>query len=112
MIFNYNLNTGKYSDVLDFNGDNGAKPNGTLMQASDGNIYGMTTFGGTAGKGVMFEYEPQLKKYLKILDFTGKNGAYPLYTSLLKVNTEEPGCKYKCKRKPGLPRNKRHIYSQ
>ena len=37
----------------------GAHPNNTsLIQAKDGKIYGMTTFGGKADMGLIFQFDP------------------------------------------------------
>ena len=52
VLFQYNPVTSSYTKKLDFNGaTNGAQPNGSLMQASDGNLYGMTDSGGINNKG-------------------------------------------------------------
>lgn len=41
--------------LIDFDGDNGAYPYGTLLY-EDGAFFGMTTEGGTDGRGVIFRY--------------------------------------------------------
>jgi uncharacterized repeat protein (TIGR03803 family) len=40
------------------NGTDGSSPSGSLLQASDGNFYGMTESGGTASQGVIFRLTP------------------------------------------------------
>jgi uncharacterized repeat protein (TIGR03803 family) len=41
-----------------FNGTDGAKPLGGLIQGSDGNFYGTTEYGGASGGGTIFEMTP------------------------------------------------------
>ena len=45
------------TDASGFNAD-GAAPNGTLIQGSDGNFYGATSAGGAAGTGTLFQMTP------------------------------------------------------
>ena len=49
----------------------GINPTGSLMQASNGKIYGMTTDGGKFNMGVLFEWNPVTGEYLKEFDFDG-----------------------------------------
>lgn len=39
-----------------------------LIQASDGMLYGMTSYGGVSGLGVLFQYNPATFTYTKNLD--------------------------------------------
>jgi uncharacterized repeat protein (TIGR03803 family) len=88
VLFQYNVTTDVYSKKYDFapGGSliNGIKPNGSLVQASNGKLYGMTFFGGLNDKGVIFEYDPATGLYIKKIDFTGLNGGYP-YGSLTQA---------------------------
>ncbi|HTA83604.1 MAG TPA: choice-of-anchor tandem repeat GloVer-containing protein [Bacteroidia bacterium] len=48
--------TGSYTVIYNFTGGNdGAAPNGSLIQAIDGNLYGMTSSAGAAGYGTIFK---------------------------------------------------------
>jgi uncharacterized repeat protein (TIGR03803 family) len=79
LVFAYNPLTGSDSIVLEFNGSNGGSPTGTLMQASNGLLYGMTQFGGTNGEGVIFSYDPITGKDSIIINLSGAlNGDAPL----------------------------------
>ncbi len=49
---------GNYSVVAEFDGTNGSSPQGNMVEASDGNFYGMACEGGTAGKGTIFRMTP------------------------------------------------------
>lgn len=79
-IFSYNPTTKVFSDLVDFSGTsgsyNGWSPTGSLIQASDGNLYGMTYEGGVPGNGNMFSYNITSKVYSDLVDFTGTKGLY------------------------------------
>jgi uncharacterized repeat protein (TIGR03803 family) len=59
-IFSYDLQTTTYTTVYSFANttSDGCNPQGTLLLASDGNLYGLTTNGGANGNGVIFELIP------------------------------------------------------
>ena len=86
VLFEYDASTATYTKKLDFNGtSNGSYPWGSLMQAANGKLYGMTTNGGANNVGVLFEYDPSTSTYVKKLDYNGTNGAYPQYGNLIEV---------------------------
>ena len=88
VLFEYDPNTDTYIKKLDFNGtNNGALPKGTLIQASNGKLYGITSSGGINNKGVLFEYDPTTNTYTKKVDFDGTNGSGPFYTRLIEITT-------------------------
>ena len=64
---------------------NGAHPGGTLIQASDGKLYGMTGAGGSNDIGVAFVYDISTSTYTKLSDFNGDNGGYPAFTSFVEL---------------------------
>jgi uncharacterized repeat protein (TIGR03803 family) len=58
-------------------GADGANPHAALLQTSDGNFYGTTEFGGTAGRGTLFVMSPA-GAILGRISFTGGfDGAHP-----------------------------------
>jgi uncharacterized repeat protein (TIGR03803 family) len=61
--------------LKDFDYNNGAIPSGSLMQASDGKLYGMTNMEGSADVGVIFSFDPSTSTYTKVKDFNGVDGA-------------------------------------
>jgi uncharacterized protein (TIGR02145 family) len=77
VLFEWDPATNNYIKMLDFNGANGAIPYGSLVQAANGKLYGMTTQGGTANGGVIFEWDPVFKVYSKILDCDVEKGYIP-----------------------------------
>ncbi|HMI78923.1 MAG TPA: choice-of-anchor tandem repeat GloVer-containing protein [Ferruginibacter sp.] len=78
VLFEYNPVSGIFLKRVEFAGSsNGAYPKGSLMQASDGMLYGMTSEGGTGGLGVIFQFNPTTNIYTKKIDFSTINGIYP-----------------------------------
>lgn len=65
----------------------GKNPYGTLMQASDGNLYGMTCYGGAYNLGTIFRFNPGTSAYSKMHDFTGNNnGNNPYFGQLIQAS--------------------------
>ncbi len=77
-IFNYNILTVTETDIHDFgNGTDGQYPEGSLIQANNGLLYGMAYWGGVNDYGMIFSYNDSSDNYSDIHDFTGTDGAYP-----------------------------------
>ena len=57
----------------------GANPLAGLLSATDGNLYGTTSFGGANGLGTLFELVPAGSSwsFVKLFDFTGTTGTVP-----------------------------------
>ncbi len=79
VIFRYNPLTGEYKKLFDFDGDeHGSNPMGSLMQASDGMLYGMTRWGGENDHGVIFRLDPESEDFVVVFTFKGENtGRFP-----------------------------------
>ena len=77
VLFEYDPATNIYTKKYDFDGTNGSYPFGSLIQASNGKLYGLTAYGGVNNDGVLFEYDPATDIYTKKYDFDGTNGKYP-----------------------------------
>jgi len=77
VIFEYDPTTSTYTKLYDFDITNGSKPAGSIFQASNGKLYGMTQAGGSHNVGVIFEYDPTTSTYTKLYDFDTTNGAKP-----------------------------------
>lgn len=79
-IFKYNPKTNAFTSLVSFTGTSGAyigyAPQGSLVQATDGNLYGMTELGGTLGHGNIFKFNPTTNTYTDLVDFTGTSGSY------------------------------------
>jgi uncharacterized repeat protein (TIGR03803 family) len=80
VIFKIQLNGSGYQILHTFtNNPDGANPHGSLMQASDGALYGATQAGGTANDGVVFKINPDGTGYSVLHNFTSvPDGRTPL----------------------------------
>jgi len=81
---------GKWSVTMQYDfpgGDSGCKPAGVALSA-DGVIYGVTTYGGTSGQGVIFALTPTAAPYVYtetvLYNFTGgDDGGFPAQPPIL-----------------------------
>jgi uncharacterized repeat protein (TIGR03803 family) len=95
ILFKLDPSTDAFTKILDFNGaDNGSAPTGYMIEADNGNLYGLT-MRGDAGydslhpnfeNGVLFEFNPATEILTKKVDFNGfEKGSGPT-ESLVKAN--------------------------
>lgn len=77
VIFSFDLTTGNYTNLYNFDFTHGSTPYGGLVQAANGTIYGMTSAGGSNSQGVLFSFNPATNGYTDLLDFNGTNGSAP-----------------------------------
>ncbi len=77
LIFEFDPVGNTYTKKFDFSPANGTFPQGGLMLASNGHLFGMTTNGGTSDLGVLFEYDPVGNVFTKRYDFTAATGSFP-----------------------------------
>jgi uncharacterized repeat protein (TIGR03803 family) len=78
VIYSYEPTTNSFVKRIDFDGssDFGSNPRGSLLLASDGFFYGMTTSGGANGMGILFSYLPG-SSFDDLVQFDGTNGRNP-----------------------------------
>jgi uncharacterized repeat protein (TIGR03803 family) len=68
---------GLFSNLYSFSGGNdGATPYGTLVQGTNGNLYGTTYSGGSSSAGVVFEWTLDPSE-MPVVQFSGANGSGP-----------------------------------
>ncbi len=77
IIFRYNLYTGDYESIYNFSKASGCSPHGSLIQAYDNKLYGMTSEGGLHGVGTIFSLNPANNVFTKLFDFDTVHGANP-----------------------------------
>ena len=85
-VFEYDLAGNVYIKKYDFVESTGSRPQGSLIEASNGKLYGMTVWGGDSAVGVIFEYDIVNNIYTKKVDLTIVNGSIPLGTLLEASN--------------------------
>lgn len=69
-LFGYDPTNNVYENKYNFDAVNGSNPYGSLIQTTDALMYGMTNFGGTSNKGVLFSYNEITGTYSKKYNFT------------------------------------------
>jgi len=74
VIFEYDISGNTLTKKIDLALATGNTPVGSLMLASNGNIYGTTTGGGSASQGVIFEYVISSNTYTKKIDLNSTQG--------------------------------------
>jgi len=83
ILYEYNSANGNFRKVADMNAIGGKYPDGSLIQTSNGNIYGTCSYGGpysSNGYGILFEYNPVTDLIIKKYDFylyTSQSNFYP-----------------------------------
>src|ERR1035437_2111288 len=77
VIFCFDTSTNIYTDVHDFDNTQGKYPYGSLIQASNGLLYGMTNQGGIHNAGVIFSFDITTNSFLDLMDFNDTLGANP-----------------------------------
>ncbi|MDP2176554.1 MAG: T9SS type A sorting domain-containing protein [Bacteroidota bacterium] len=95
VIYTFNSFDSSYQKILDFNGNNGSGPRGSLNWGNDGFLYGMTTSGGSNNLGVIFKIDTSDYSYTKLFDFDGTNqGSSPSGDLCLSYNGSFYGLTY------------------
>jgi uncharacterized repeat protein (TIGR03803 family) len=83
----FSIDTAKaftFTQLYNFNAPTGGGPEGTVMEASDGKLYGLTVGGGTGNAGVVFQYDMGSNTYTVMHNFNGYDGNNP-NASLIEV---------------------------
>lgn len=93
MIFSFDPSFSTYTKLHEFDIAGGANPYGSIMQASDGKLYGMTSRGGSAydgsenheneGTGVIFSFTPTSSIYTIEKDFAINDGGNDILDELV-----------------------------
>src|SRR5579862_5126414 len=78
VIFSFDPLSSTYIKLRDLDGPNGYNPYGSLIQASDGKLYGVMYGGGTSDLGVIFSFDPASSTYIKLKDFDNTIGDHPI----------------------------------
>ncbi len=76
-IFKINPVTRQLTTLHVFSGGNGSQSIAELTEGPDGRMYGVTTMGGSAGRGVAFAIQKSGSGFTVLRTFTGANGRTP-----------------------------------
>jgi uncharacterized repeat protein (TIGR03803 family) len=76
-IVEYDIATNTLTKKVDLDSVRGWTGYGTLIKASNGKLYGLTSDGGTYNKGTIIEYDMVLNTLTKKADFDSSNGQNP-----------------------------------
>jgi uncharacterized repeat protein (TIGR03803 family) len=77
VIYSFSTNNNVYTDLYSFDSIGGCSPQGNLVLAKNGLLYGMTELGGRKNLGVLFSFDPQYRQYKVLFDFDFRNGWHP-----------------------------------
>lgn len=83
-IFEYDINTSTFTKLHDFQTATGAIMNGTFIEHTSGILYGLCSFGGVNGDGVVFSFNTVNNTYTKKADFNNSTTGRIPYGSLMK----------------------------
>lgn len=86
VIFTYDLSTHKYKVAQQFPSIPAVNPTGNLIQASDGNFYGM------ASSGALFRIDSGSKMYIPLITFNYQTGYNPIGSLVKGYNGYLYGC--------------------
>ncbi|HSY76934.1 MAG TPA: choice-of-anchor tandem repeat GloVer-containing protein, partial [Bacteroidia bacterium] len=93
--FSYDPISKKDTALHSFAGADGQNPKGSMIQDTNGLLYGIVTTGGANGEGTIFSLNPAVHgSYLKLHDFIDSNGAYPQGSLVVANNGQLYGTTY------------------
>ncbi|HNS12862.1 MAG TPA: T9SS type A sorting domain-containing protein [Bacteroidia bacterium] len=78
VLFSIDISNNNLVNHYNFEQSTGADPQGDLIQASNGKLYGMACAGGLKNYGVIYCYDPSLNHYQKVHDFDSIDGRLPV----------------------------------
>lgn len=86
-LFEYDLATNTITKKVSFIGATGETPEGSVVQAPNGKLYGVTRYGGAHSRGVLFEYDITTSTYTKRFDFGATSTALAEPTASLALSS-------------------------
>lgn len=76
-LFEYVPATNTYTVLFNFTNNSGSQPNGDLMQAANGLLYGTLRDEGLFNKGTLYSFNTSTNTFSKLYDFNGIEGGAP-----------------------------------
>jgi uncharacterized repeat protein (TIGR03803 family) len=87
IIYSMNADGSGYLKLHEFTDAEGYEPNGKLMEASDGRLYGVCRWGGPANAGAVYRIDKSGSNFQVVYSFPLVNEAYNPEGTLLEDNT-------------------------
>ena len=78
IFYKFNTQTKEKSIIIETKINQGRSPYGGMIQATNSRFYGLTSDGGQARAGVLYEYDPIIDKYLVLKHFNYDIGYNPV----------------------------------
>jgi len=85
VLFEYDYVTQTYTNKHSFIDATGSFPEGAVIQASNGKLYGLAGFGGAFSLGVLYEYDLSTNTYTNLVDFDGPIFGGGIHGSLVEA---------------------------
>ena len=95
ILFSFDTRSGDVSKIYDFNNMGSGYSYSPVMQASDGNLYGMTNQGyhnGNYDDGSIYQFDMKSNRYATVLDFNKTTGTQPYWTGLTEAKPIKDTC--------------------
>ncbi len=86
VLFSYDVTSQGYEKLYDFDSINGSFPRGSLMIASDGQLYGLTSEGGAHNDGILFSFNPISNQLTKLVNFESMVSGSNPYGALTEID--------------------------
>ncbi|MCC6371474.1 MAG: hypothetical protein IT236_10760, partial [Bacteroidia bacterium] len=83
VLFEYDYTTNVYTKKADLTTSTGSQPSGSLIEAPNGKLYGLTQLGGINNVGALIEYDYATNTLTKKIDLSLANGSQPLGSLVL-----------------------------
>ncbi|HYF68007.1 MAG TPA: choice-of-anchor tandem repeat GloVer-containing protein [Ohtaekwangia sp.] len=84
-LFRLKMDGSGHEVIHTFNGTQGAHPDASLIMGADDYLYGVTPFGGSYDKGVLFKIQPDGTDFAVLYEFNSAQGTNPM-SNLLWYN--------------------------
>jgi uncharacterized repeat protein (TIGR03803 family) len=85
-IFSFDPAGNSFQHLFDFDDASGKSPFGSLIQASNGKLYGLTSDGGTDSAGTLFSYDISNGTFTVLHNFSAVTGMTPTGSLLIADN--------------------------
>ncbi|MBL0343391.1 MAG: T9SS type A sorting domain-containing protein [Bacteroidetes bacterium] len=94
-IFEFDCTTHTVTNIHSFQASiDGNQPYGSLLEATNGKLYGMTKYGGTYNVGTIFEFDYTSNTFTNKIDLTLTEGSYPIGALMEASNSKLYGMTY------------------